>query len=72
VNEVQLALRDRFSHIHPLMFIRSVERSKSDSELFDILDTMPKQYPVVWNDDQRRWVHDTDLFQTEEFVKENT
>jgi len=50
-------LRERYSAIHPLAFHRSVERAESVGELFDILDTFPKSFPIVWDEQQRRWIH---------------
>lgn len=49
------ALRKKYSNIHPLIFQRSVERAKGDVELFDILDTFPKEFPIVWNELKRIW-----------------
>jgi hypothetical protein len=57
--DVLTGLRNKYSHIHPLLFLRSVERAKSAADLFDILDTMP-EIPVVWNETERRWTR-TDL-----------
>ena len=59
-DEVVLKLRQRYSALHPLLFLRSVEKAKSMSELFDILDTVP-DCPVVWDEEKRRWVNATDL-----------
>lgn len=61
------ALRDRYSSIYPLIFHRSIERSKTAGELFDILDTFPNKYPVVWNEDHKRWLVIKDLFQAKSF-----
>ena len=41
-------LKERYSNIHPLIFHRSVEHAKSNGELFDILDTIPEKFPIVW------------------------
>jgi len=48
-------LKERYN-LHPLIFHRSVERAKTDVELFDILESFPNKYPVVWNDKKRCWV----------------
>ena len=50
------ALKEKFSHIHPLMFQRCVERTKTAGELFDMLDLMPKDYPIAWNQTRKEWV----------------
>lgn len=48
-------LKKRYAHVHPLIFNRSLERSKDISELFDILEDIPKSYPFSWDDASRRW-----------------
>lgn len=55
-SEIVCKLKSRYAHLSPLMLQRSVERATSDVELFDILDTVPDTYPLVWNNDKRRWV----------------
>jgi hypothetical protein len=65
MDEVQEALRDRYNHLHPLIFQRSLEKAKSNGELFDILESVPKTLPIVWDDDQRRWVSTDDLLQSQ-------
>lgn len=42
-------LRERYNSLHPLLFQRSCEYAGSIGELFDILEKVPKQRPVVWN-----------------------
>lgn len=64
------ALRKRYNKIHPLIFQRSLERSKTGGELFDILDTFPDQYPVVWDGKEKRWVVTNDLFQSKSFEEQ--
>ena len=49
-------LRDRYRDIHPLIFQRSLEKSRSAGDLFDILDTIPKEFPFAWDDDEHRWL----------------
>ena len=56
-------LRERYKDIHPLIFHRSLEHAKTEVELFDILESMPKNYPIVWSEDNFCWVK-TDLFKT--------
>ena len=67
--EVIEKLRKRCPNIHPLIFHRSIERAKSEGELYDILMDFPSKYPVVWEDSERRWVHATDpLMKKEELT----
>lgn len=61
-------LKQKYSHINPLMFHRSVERAKSAGDLFDILDTMPVQFPIVWDEEKHCWVSTKDLFQSQFFL----
>lgn len=63
-------LRERHPEIHPIIFHRSVERAKSDGDLFDILDSFPQKYPIVWCESTHRWIHTNDIYQTEEFFGE--
>lgn len=48
--------------IHPLAFQRSVERAKTNVQLFDLLETYPDKYPVAWNYEKECWETVTDLF----------
>lgn len=52
INEVPEGLKKRYN-IHPLIFLRSVERAKDVMHLFDILESIPKKYPIEWKED--RW-----------------
>lgn len=56
---ILLKLRQRYGSLHPLLFSRSVEKAKTVSELFDILDTVP-DLPVTWDETKRRWVSISD------------
>jgi hypothetical protein len=69
MNEVQKALRKRYEKLHPLIFQRSLERARSDGDLFDLLDAFPDKFPVIWNQEQRRWDHTGDLLQDGEARK---
>lgn len=60
-------LKAHFKNVPPLIFHRSVERAKSEGDLFDILDTIPSEYPVIWSDELRRWIVTNDLYQAEKF-----
>lgn len=64
---------ERYQHIHPVAFRRSVERAKSAGDLFDILESFPRTLPVVWNEQQRRWEKTKDLVQVNkfDFIEEN-
>jgi hypothetical protein len=53
-------LRERYKDIHPLIFHRSLEHAKTEVELFDILESIPKSYPIVWSEDNFCWIK-TDL-----------
>jgi len=53
-------LRERYKGLHPLIFHRSVEHARTDVELFDILESIPKSYPISWSEDNFCWVK-TDL-----------
>lgn len=53
------ALQNKYLHIHPVLFLRSVERAQNEIELDLILDSMPN-LPVIWNETDRRWTR-TDL-----------
>lgn len=61
-HKVAKTLKIRYSYIHPLIFSRSLDRAKDDAELFDILDSFPNKYPVVWSGDERRWTVTEDIF----------
>lgn len=63
-------LKTKFSNIHPLIFHRSVENSNTAGELFDILDTIPKELPIIWNEKRKRWVVENDLFLLRDFEGE--
>jgi hypothetical protein len=60
-------LRERYSHIHPLLFQRSLERARSNGDLFDILDTIPDRFPIIWDESTCRWVFTNDLLQSKDF-----
>jgi hypothetical protein len=61
--EVIAGLKKQFPDIHPLIFHRSLERAKTPGELFDILYSMPTEYPIVWNEEGKKWLTTKDLFQ---------
>lgn len=51
-NDIIVKLRERYGDLHPLLFHVSCDRSKSLSDLFDILDSV-EGLPVQW--DGERW-----------------
>ena len=55
-SKVVLALKKRYANLPPLLLSRSIERARDEVELFDILDTVPQEFPLMWLNDQRRWV----------------
>ena len=66
MDKVQKSLKERYSHLHPLVFKRSLEKAKTNGELFDILESFPKDYPIIWSEDDRIWKHTTDLLQNQQ------
>ena len=46
-------LKERYK-VHPVLFQRLLERAKNEVELFDILDTMPRSFPIAWDIENRR------------------
>ena len=62
MDDVQKALRDKFSEIHPLVFHRCMEKARTNGELFDLLDGMPSP-PFMWDEKTRAWVHVNDVLQ---------
>ena len=74
-SEAVTKVKERYNQIHPLIVHRSMERAKSPGDLFDILDCLwseikasPSPYPVVWHEEQRRWVKTDDIFQSLVFI----
>lgn len=64
-------LKERYPNLHPMIFHRSVERARSLGHLFDILETVPEGFPLVWTDsDEGRWSICTDIYQSHEFFEE--
>lgn len=63
-------LKERYSNVHPLIFHRSQERAKTAGELFDILDSIPDQYPLIWCESSHRWLVAKDLFIIDDFFEE--
>jgi hypothetical protein len=53
--EVVEKLKERYPDLHPLIFLRSVEHAKDVGELFEILESFPRKYPVAWEEESRCW-----------------
>lgn len=53
-------IKERYVHVHPLVFNRSLERSKNMVDLFEILESIPKTLPFSWDENSRRWKKETD------------
>lgn len=69
-SNVVAKLKERYPNLHPLLFHRSVEHAKSNGHLFDILESMPVDFPIIWSDSEKCWVSCTDVYQSEEFFEE--
>lgn len=63
-------LKKTYSHLHPLLFHRSLEKAKSNGDLFDIVDTVPHKYPLIWNEKENRWSNVDDPYFVKEFVSQ--
>ena len=69
LNEEAIAkLRIRYAHVQPLIFRRTVEKSRGIPDFFDIMESMPDP-PVSWNEESRAWVKDTDLLGSKKLKK---
>lgn len=63
-------LKERYPKIHPLLFHRSFERAKSNGDLFDILETVPERYPLIWDENLRQWITTEDILLSSDFRME--
>ena len=54
-------LRVRYRFLHPLVIQRSMERASDVNELFEILESVPKNPPFSWSEKARRWKKDMDI-----------
>jgi hypothetical protein len=62
VDEQQIDnFKKRYSHLHPLIFHRSVERANNLIELFEILEGVPSKPPIIWDETSRSWIKQTDI-----------
>jgi len=64
------ALKKTYSNLHPLLFYRSTEKAKSNGDLFDIVDTVPHKYPLMWNEKENRWSNVADPYFMEQFLSD--
>ena len=55
--------KQRYSHVHPLIFQRTLENVKTLGDRFDVLETLPNRFPIVWDDSNDRWSHTTNIYQ---------
>jgi hypothetical protein len=53
--------RKKYSSLHPLILHRSAERASSLMELFDLLENIPSNFPIVWDEKKRSWVKQLDI-----------
>ncbi len=66
--EISANLKERYKHIHPLVFFRSIEKSNTIGELFDILETLPN-YPIVWSEKKKCWLNTKDILQVDKLKR---
>jgi len=73
VTDIELLekLKERYNTVDPIVFLKTVGLAKTSGELFDILEDIPKNYPIVWNPDIRKWVNTIDLYCFEQKRKLN-
>jgi hypothetical protein len=61
-SQIVKKLKERYHSVPELVFQRSLSRVKNEVELFDVLDTIPQGYPLIWESGERRWKKVTTLF----------
>ncbi len=54
--EIVEKLRVRHVGVHAVLFQRILEKAKNEFEFFDILDTIPDTFPLVFDSNIRRLV----------------
>lgn len=62
-------LKIRYQNIHPLIFKRSIEKSRNVGELFDILEDIPKTFPIMWCEQKRKWIYYKNYFEIDAFLE---
>lgn len=63
MDELEEVFAERYKHIHPLILQRSFEKARSPGDLFDILESVPVDFPIVWDEVRRVWTCSDDLLQ---------
>jgi hypothetical protein len=63
MDQVKESLRQRYSNIHPLIFKRSIEKSRSNVDLFDLLEGIKEEYPLIWDEKTHMWKQTDNLLQ---------
>jgi hypothetical protein len=66
-SNIKEKLRERYPDIHPLIFYRSMERSKTNGQLFDVLDTIPDKFPIAWCEESNCWIVVKDPYLFDDF-----
>jgi hypothetical protein len=69
MDQITDKLKERYEQLHPLLFHRSWEKAKSDGHLFDLLEGMPTEYPIIWCEQDHCWKHTKDLIQSQNLKK---
>lgn len=60
VIDINEKFRERYKHVHPLVFQRSCEYALSLGDLFDILESIPEP-PFLWGQEEHKWVSVRDI-----------
>jgi hypothetical protein len=53
-------LKERHKNLNPLVFHRSLEKSETAVELFEILEAVPS-CPFYWDDSNKKWTKTNDF-----------
>jgi hypothetical protein len=59
--EVLEGFKKSYLNVHPLVMQRSIERATSASDLFEILESIPKNPPFSWSEEKHSWTKDPDV-----------
>lgn len=54
--DLVMKMRERYRDLPLMVFLRSVERASDATDLFEILEDVPKEFPLAWDFEKRRWV----------------
>lgn len=55
MSQIIIKLRQRYHWVPPLIFQRCLDRAKSEVDLFDMLEAIPNNFPLLWNHVNRSW-----------------